>query len=55
MSTISQVHPLHAADSDLRSKITSWIPVAAPIIGALFMIIGYGRGQKIAEPAYGDV
>jgi putative oxidoreductase len=25
------------------------------IIGALFMIAGYGRGQRIAEPAYGDV
>jgi putative oxidoreductase len=25
------------------------------IIGALFMIAGVGRGQRIAEPAYGDV
>jgi putative oxidoreductase len=25
------------------------------IIGALFMIAGYGRGQRLAEPAYGDV
>jgi putative oxidoreductase len=25
------------------------------IIGALFMIAGYGRGHRIAEPAYGDV
>jgi putative oxidoreductase len=25
------------------------------IIGALFMIAGYGRGQRMAEPAYGDV
>jgi uncharacterized membrane protein YphA (DoxX/SURF4 family) len=25
------------------------------IIGALFMIMGYGRGHRIAEPAYGDV
>jgi putative oxidoreductase len=25
------------------------------IIGALFMIAGYGRGPRMAEPAYGDV
>ena len=25
------------------------------IIGALFMIAGYGRGERMAEPAYGDV
>ena len=25
------------------------------IIGALFMIAGFGRGQRMAEPAYGDV
>jgi putative oxidoreductase len=25
------------------------------IIGALFMLAGYGRGSRIAEPAYGDV
>ena len=25
------------------------------IIGALFMIAGYGRGRRAAEPAYGDV
>jgi uncharacterized membrane protein YphA (DoxX/SURF4 family) len=25
------------------------------IIGALFMIAGYGRGRRMAEPAYGDV
>jgi uncharacterized membrane protein YphA (DoxX/SURF4 family) len=25
------------------------------IIGALFMIAGYGRGARTAEPAYGDV
>ncbi len=25
------------------------------IIGALFMIAGYGRGPRLAEPAYGDV
>jgi uncharacterized membrane protein YphA (DoxX/SURF4 family) len=25
------------------------------IIGALFMIAGYGRGSRMAEPAYGDV
>ena len=25
------------------------------IIGALFMIMGYGRGGRIVEPAYGDV
>jgi len=25
------------------------------IIGALFMIAGYGRGSRSAEPAYGDV
>jgi uncharacterized membrane protein YphA (DoxX/SURF4 family) len=25
------------------------------IIGALFMIAGYGRGSRTAEPAYGDV
>ena len=25
------------------------------IIGGLFMIAGYGRGHRIAEPAYGDV
>jgi putative oxidoreductase len=25
------------------------------IIGALFMIAGYGRGTRTAEPAYGDV
>jgi uncharacterized membrane protein YphA (DoxX/SURF4 family) len=25
------------------------------IIGALFMIAGYGRGRRVAEPAYGDV
>jgi putative oxidoreductase len=25
------------------------------IIGGLFMIAGYGRGQRMAEPAYGDV
>jgi putative oxidoreductase len=25
------------------------------IIGALFMIVGYGRGSRTAEPAYGDV
>lgn len=25
------------------------------IIGALFMIAGYGRGARAAEPAYGDV
>ena len=25
------------------------------IMGALFMIAGYGRGQRTAEPAYGDV
>ena len=25
------------------------------IIGALFMIAGYGRGHRAAEPAYGDV
>lgn len=24
------------------------------LIGALFMLAGYGRGPKIAEPAYGD-
>jgi len=25
------------------------------LIGALFMLAGYGRGPRIAEPAYGDV
>jgi putative oxidoreductase len=25
------------------------------IIGALFMIVGYGRGRRPAEPAYGDM
>jgi putative oxidoreductase len=25
------------------------------IIGALFMLVGYGRGPRVAEPAYGDV
>jgi putative oxidoreductase len=25
------------------------------IIGALFMLAGYGRGPRVAEPAYGDV
>jgi len=25
------------------------------IIGALFMLVGYGRGPRIAETAYGDV
>lgn len=25
------------------------------IMGALFMIAGYGRGPRLAEPAYGDV
>lgn len=25
------------------------------LIGALFVLAGYGRGPKIAEPAYGDV
>jgi putative oxidoreductase len=25
------------------------------LIGALFVIAGYGRGPRIAEPAYGDV
>jgi uncharacterized membrane protein YphA (DoxX/SURF4 family) len=25
------------------------------IIGALFIIAGYGRGPRVAEPAYGDV
>ena len=25
------------------------------IVGALFMLVGYGRGPRIAEPAYGDV
>jgi putative oxidoreductase len=25
------------------------------IVGALFMIAGYGRGPRMAEPAYGDV
>ena len=25
------------------------------LIGALFMLVGYGRGPRIAEPAYGDV
>jgi uncharacterized membrane protein YphA (DoxX/SURF4 family) len=25
------------------------------IIGALFMIAGYGSGPRMAEPAYGDV
>jgi putative oxidoreductase len=25
------------------------------IIGALFIIAGYGRGPRLAEPAYGDV
>jgi uncharacterized membrane protein YphA (DoxX/SURF4 family) len=25
------------------------------IIGALFMIAGYGRGRRAAEPAYGDM
>ena len=25
------------------------------IIGALFMIAGYGRGPRMIEPAYGDV
>jgi putative oxidoreductase len=25
------------------------------LIGALFMLAGYGRGARIAEPAYGDV
>ena len=25
------------------------------IMGALFIIAGYGRGQRTAEPAYGDV
>jgi putative oxidoreductase len=25
------------------------------IIGALFMIAGYGRGARMSEPAYGDV
>jgi uncharacterized membrane protein YphA (DoxX/SURF4 family) len=25
------------------------------IIGALFMIAGFGRGSRMAEPAYGDV
>ena len=25
------------------------------IIGALFMIAGYGRGERVAESAYGDV
>jgi putative oxidoreductase len=25
------------------------------LIGALFMLAGYGRGPRLAEPAYGDV
>ena len=25
------------------------------LIGALFIIAGYGRGPRVAEPAYGDV
>lgn len=25
------------------------------LIGALFMLVGYGRGPKLIEPAYGDV
>jgi putative oxidoreductase len=25
------------------------------LIGALFILVGYGRGPRIAEPAYGDV
>lgn len=25
------------------------------LIGALFILAGYGRGRRIAEPAYGDV
>jgi hypothetical protein len=25
------------------------------IIGALFMIAGYGRMSRVADPAYGDV
>ena len=25
------------------------------IIGALFMIAGYGKGRRVAEPAYGDM
>jgi putative oxidoreductase len=25
------------------------------LIGALFMLVGYGRGPRMAEPAYGDV
>jgi len=25
------------------------------LIGALFMIAGYGRGRKAAEAAYGDI
>jgi uncharacterized membrane protein YphA (DoxX/SURF4 family) len=25
------------------------------LIGALFMLAGYGRGPRVAEPAYGDV
>jgi putative oxidoreductase len=25
------------------------------IVGALFMLAGYGRGPRLAEPAYGDV
>jgi putative oxidoreductase len=25
------------------------------LIGALFILAGYGRGPRLAEPAYGDV
>ena len=38
MSTVSQVHPLHTSDSNLRSQLKEWIPLAAPILGALFIV-----------------
>ena len=43
-----------AAPSDRSQAIIDALKNLS-IIGALFMIAGYGRGRRVAEPAYGDV
>ena len=42
-----------SAPENARTVVDALKTVA--LIGALFMIAGYGRGPRAAEPAYGDV
>ncbi|HZR86884.1 MAG TPA: DoxX family protein [Bradyrhizobium sp.] len=42
-----------SAPENARTVVDALKNVA--LIGALFMIAGYGRGPRAAEPAYGDV